>query len=188
MNQYLAEIRMFGGNFAPRGWALCQGQLLSISQNDALFALLGTTYGGNGVQTFGLPDFRGRRAVHNGAGPGLSTYYLGEKGGAETTVVTTSKMPVHSHPITGSISVTANIMASSNDPDAATPVGASFCVAEENIYATPGDANFGAPVVATSFSAMSLATNGGSQPIEILSPYQVVNFIICTEGIFPSRN
>jgi microcystin-dependent protein len=188
MDPYLAEIRLFGGNFAPRQWMFCQGQLLPISQFDALFALLGTTYGGNGQTTFGLPDLRGRRAVHAGQGPGLSEYYLGEMGGSEQVTITPSTMPLHGHPITGEIDVTMAVYGSSGDPDSASPKNSYFATADESIYGTPGDAAFGAPLVTTGFANMSLAVTGGSQPIDILSPYQVLNYIICVEGIFPSRN
>lgn len=188
MDPYLAEIRLFGGNFAPVQWMLCQGQLLSIAEYTALFALIGTTYGGDGQVTFGLPDLRGRRAVHAGQGPGLSEYYLGEMSGRETVTITQSTMPVHGHSITGEIDVTMGIWESSSDPDSTSPKNAYFGTADENIYGTPGDAALGAPQVTTGFSGMSLAVAGGSQPIDIVSPYQALNFIICVEGIFPSRN
>jgi microcystin-dependent protein len=188
MDPYLAEIRLFGGTFAPRQWMLCQGQLLPISEYDALFALLGTTYGGDGQTTFGLPDLRGRRAVHAGQGPGLSNYYLGEMSGKEQVTITPSTMPIHGHPIIGDISVTMGVFGSSGDPDSATPKNSYFATADENIYGTPADSPFGAPQVTTGFAGMSLAVTGGSQPIDIVSPYQALNFIICVEGIFPSRN
>ncbi len=188
MDPYLAEIRLFGGNFAPRQWMLCQGQILAIGQYDALFALIGTTYGGNGQTTFALPDLRGRRAVHAGQGPGLSDYYLGEMEGSEEVTITQSTMPIHAHPILGGIEVSMGIYGSSSDPDSATPKDSYFATADENIYGTPGDAQFGAPQITTGFSGMSLAVTGGAQPIGILSPYQALNFIICVEGLFPSRN
>src|SRR5438552_9926027 len=94
---YVGEIRMFGGNFAPAGWAFCQGQIIPISQNDTLFNLIGTTYGGDGQETFGLPDLQGRVPVHNGTGPGLSTYVIGEKSGVESVTLTTNQIPIHSH-------------------------------------------------------------------------------------------
>ena len=101
-NPLLGEIRMFGGNFAPRGWAMCNGQILSIAQNTALFSLLGTTYGGNGQTTFALPDMRGRAPIHPGQGPGLSNRDLGESAGAETITLSQAQMPVHNHPVQGS--------------------------------------------------------------------------------------
>ncbi len=171
MEPFIAQIIMFGGNFAPRGWAFCDGQLLAISQNTALFSLLGTTYGGDGRTTFGLPDLRGRVSMHPGNGPGLSSRRLGEKGGAETVTLNTTQIPSHNH----NISVGVN----TSPGDEGTPTGVianhagGFC--EE---ATSGQFLGGA----------SSADTGGNTPHNNIQPYQCVNYIIALQGIFPSRN
>lgn len=163
---FLGEIRIFGFNFNPRGWATCSGQLMSISQNTALFSLLGTYYGGNGVQTFGLPDLRGRVAVNQGQGPGLSTYDIGEVLGTEETTLLLNNMPNHNHaqPVT-------NGPSSSTRPHGTVPAAGGS-------YAAAGD---GGSFVATSAS-------GGNLPFSILQPMLVMNYCIALEGIFPSRN
>lgn len=167
---FLAEIRMFGGNFAPRGWAFCNGQILSIAQNTALFSLLGTTYGGNGQTTFALPDLRGRVPVHAGngeAGPGLSSVQLGQVDGTETVSLTQQQMPVHSHTTSAT-----NDPATTSRPQGAQPArGGSYA-------ALAGPNGQGA----------ATSTSGGSQPHQNLPPRTAVNFIIALEGIFPSRN
>ena len=173
MEGYLAEIRMFGGNFAPRGWAFCQGQILSIAQNTALFSLLGTTYGGNGQTTFALPDFRSRTAIGTGQGPGLSSYTLGEQAGAESVTLAPGNVPAHAH----------TIGASTGPATAGSPAG--------NVMATVQDANRnGLNLYATTPNATMAATSvvGSSQPFSTLPPYLAMNYIICMEGIFPSRN
>lgn len=172
---FLAEIIMFGGNFAPRGWALCDGQLLPISQNQAVFSLLGTTYGGDGRTTFALPDLRGRAAIHPGTGPGLSPYRLGQRGGAETVNLTTAQIPSHTH--SASVTLHANTGGGDdNDPTARYPgEGAN------DFYADGQNVDMGAPSVA-------VGNTGGSQPHTNIEPYLCVNFIIALQGIFPSRN
>ena len=181
----IGEIRMFGGNFAPRGWALCDGQLLAISSNSALFSILGTTYGGDGRTTFGLPDLRGRIPMHPGNGPGLNNRNLGEKGGIERVTLTNSELPSHSHPATSN----ATMKAISTEGDSANP--------KERIPAKSGagDPDYGEESNAdTSLhsDAISVNTNvgnaGGNESHQNLQPYQCVNFIICLQGIFPSRN
>jgi len=173
---FIGEIRMFAGNFAPRGWALCNGQLLPISQNTALFSILGTTYGGNGQTTFGLPDLRGRVALHPGQGPGLSPYTLGEQGGSESVTLLTTNMPAHTHMVN----------ASTTNATAPAPTN--------GILASPLDSNAGAGLgyVTTSpntqMAPNSIAPSGGSQPHENRQPYNCVNYIIALQGIFPSRN
>ncbi len=164
---FLGEIRMVGFNFAPQGWAMCNGQILSISQNTALFSLLGTTYGGNGTQTFALPDLRGRVAIHLGQGPGLQSYPQGEIGGVESVTLTTGQMPTHAHS-----QLTSKDEQTTNRPDAAYPtIG--------GIYASTQD---GAAPMQPSNNA------GGSQPHENRQPFLVMNFVIALQGIFPSRN
>jgi microcystin-dependent protein len=168
---FIAEIRMFAGNFAPRGWAFCDGQLLSISQNTALFSLLGTTYGGNGTTTFALPDLRGRVPMHAGQGPGLTDRILGEQGGEETHTLLVGELPAHSHPA----------YADSAVGTAAGPPGG-----------LPGRNAAGIPAYGSAPSAMlhpgAVGVQGGGQPHNTMQPYLVINFIIALEGIYPSRN
>lgn len=173
MEGYLAEIRMFAGNFAPRGWAFCQGQILSIAQNTALFSLLGTTYGGNGQTTFGLPDFRSRVAVGTGQGPGLSSYTLGQMAGTESVTLAAGNLPAHSH----------TIGANTGPGTASSPAG--------NVMATAQDPNRnGLSLYATAVNSAMASTGvtGSSSPISIVQPYHAMNYVICMEGIFPSRN
>lgn len=171
MEGYIGEIKMFGGTFAPTNWALCQGQLLAISQNTALFSILGTTYGGNGVNNFALPDFRGRVPVGTGQGPGLSYYDLGQTGGVENTTLLTSNMPAHVHAIT--------LNCSSNKASSNSPAGNYLAVTEEN----PG---YHSTQNATMGNSMT-GPSGNNLPFSILQPYLGINFIICLNGIFPSR-
>lgn len=168
---FVAEIRIVGFNFAPRGWAFCNGQLLPISQNTALFSLLGTFYGGNGQSTFALPDFQGRAAVHQGQGPGLSQYFIGESGGSETVSLLQSEIPSHNH----------NLMASDNVAERNNPAA--------NYYSVP-DSGFVHASAAnlTPMSPNSLAPAGGDQPHNNMPPYLVLNFIIAMQGVFPPRN
>ena len=170
---FIAEIFMGGMNFAPRGYALCQGQILSIAQNTALFSLLGTTFGGNGQTTFALPDLRGRVPMGWGQGPGLSSRTLGETGGTETTTLIISQIPAHNHTLNA-------LPASGNTSD---PTG--------NYLANTGPLdkeylNSGASL--TPMAANSISPAGGSQPHNNIQPYLVLNFYIALEGIFPSRN
>jgi microcystin-dependent protein len=171
---FLAEIIMFGGNFAPRGWALCNGQILPIAQNTALFSLLGTTYGGNGQTTFALPDMRSRVPIHPGQGPGLSSYSLGQAGGTESVTLTQGNLPA-APPIT----VNANA-----DPTTSKPGG--------NFPASTSAGNGYAPTTDGSKLNAGAITGGlaggNSLPVAIIQPYLCVNFIIALEGIFPSRN
>jgi microcystin-dependent protein len=176
---YIGEIIMFAGNFAPRGWALCNGQLLSIAQNSALFSILGTTYGGDGHTTFALPDLRGRVPMQPGAGPGLTPHSLGESSGSETVTLLSPQMPAHTHAIAAGGNATSSLPAS-------------------NLFgATTGQTGEGQPVEVfgyaagtptTMMSPQALSTAGGSQPHANMQPYLCVNFIIATEGIFPPRD
>ncbi|MDQ3278661.1 MAG: tail fiber protein [Bacteroidota bacterium] len=178
MEGYIAQIILFAGNFAPRGWAFCQGQLLSIAQNTALFALLGTTYGGNGQTTFALPDLRGRVPVGPGQGPGLSIINLGQVGGTETTTLLTTNMPAHNH----TVSVTPRAVSDAGDTSDPTNAYPANSGALDREYKASGTfVNMGA---ATATSGIA----GGSQPFSIRNPYLGMNYIICMEGIFPSRN
>ena len=179
MEGTIAEIRMFAGNFAPRSWAFCNNQILSIAQNTALFSLLGTTYGGNGQTTFALPDFRGRVAVGTGQGPGLPNVNLGELSGSQTVTLTINQMPAHNHPLTGNITIQAAADGTLGSDATNRRVGPgsfySGSVAEL--------VNMAAPV-----STLAVGVNGGSQPFSIMQPYLGMNYIICLQGIYPSRN
>ena len=175
MEGYLAEIRSFGGNFPPRGWMFCNGQLLSIAQWTAVFALMGTTYGGDGQTTFGLPDLRSRVPVGTGQGPGLSNMVLGQMAGTETVTLTSQQIPMHNH------SATAPAAGAS---DTATPASGK----------APGPVSLGAGRsnsfgdASGNLAPPSLGLAGGSQPHNNTQPFLGLNYIICVEGIFPSRN
>ena len=169
---FVGEIRMFAGNFAPRGWALCDGQLLAVSQNDALFALLGTIYGGDGRTTFGLPDLRGRVPIHMGTGPGLSRRTIGEKAGAEGEILSADQVAAHRHTLFGSTG-------QAFDTDPAGRLTATS--ASGNLY---GD-GIG---VSMNGAAIAAAGQGSPQSHSNLMPTLCVNFIIALFGIFPSRN
>ena len=168
---FIGEIRMFGGNFAPAGWAFCQGQLMPISQNDAMFILLGTTYGGDGQETFGIPDLQGRAPMHFGTGPDGVTYQLGEKAGVESVTLTTQQIPVHNHAFLGSTAAATLTSPSSN------VVGTSAQV-DYLIISTANQA----------MNANSITPVGGSQPHENMQPYLCVSFIISLFGLFPQQN
>lgn len=176
-NPFIGEIRMFAGNFAPRGWAFCASQLLPIAQNDTLYALIGTTYGGDGVTTFGLPDMRGRLPINQGQGAGLSSYVIGQKSGTESVTLTVPQMPGHSHALFAT-TATGSQPAPTNTSFTATLVGTA------ELYAIPG-AN---PLKQGAMNANSIGAVGGNQPHENRMPALVVNFIISLEGVFPSRN
>lgn len=181
MEEYLAIIKIFGGNFAPRGWAMCQGQILSIAQNTALFSLLGTTYGGNGQTTFGLPDLRGRAPIGFNQGPGLSSYALGQVGGTESVTLTLNNLPAHNHAVTGTVQLPVNV----EEISTAEPNGAYLGPTASNFYSsTPSAGEFAGPLSVH----LSTSITGNNTPVSILQPYLAVNYIICTEGIFPSRN
>ena len=167
---FLGEIRMFGFNFTPTGWAPCAGQLLPISQNAALFSLLGTTYGGDGVSTFGLPDLRGRGPVSMGQGAGLSNYVIGEPQGVETVTLSVSQMPSHAHTVEASAT-----KSKLKSPSGAVP------------GPTKTDAYDAAPDGVTTMEAGMIAPAGGGEPVTNLPPLLVLNFCIALNGIFPSR-
>jgi microcystin-dependent protein len=167
---YIGEIRMFGGNFAPGGWALCNGQLIPIDTNTALFQLLGTTYGGDGVQTFGLPDLRGRVPIHFGTLAAGSTYIQGQVAGTETVTLNTNTIPVHNHSLLAS------------ETGAGQTSAASAFLAQ-----TTTPAYIGAPAVAP-MSGSAIALSGGGQPHDNLMPFLCVSFIISLFGVFPSQN
>jgi microcystin-dependent protein len=184
MEGTIAEIRLFAGNFAPRTWAFCAGQILSIAQNTALFSLLGTTYGGNGQTTFALPDFRGRVAVGTGQGPGLPNVVLGEVSGSPTMTLTTNNMPSHNHLATLNAST---VRATAQTPTAGAVLGRatdSAGTAIPFIYSPAGSATS----VALGSTSVATGLTGGNQPFSIMQPYLGMNYIICLFGIFPSRS
>lgn len=172
---FLGAIVLFGFNFVPRGWASCNGQLMSISQNSALYALLGTTYGGNGTSTFALPDLRGRVPISMGQGPGLSPNFIGQVGGTETRTLLLNNMPQHNH----------SLNASSAAGDASSPATAfpanSGALDKEYISSVPSGA-------AVQMNPAAIGFAGGNQPFDIRPPYLVLNFCIALEGVFPSRS
>ncbi|HYF30662.1 MAG TPA: tail fiber protein [Chitinophagaceae bacterium] len=190
MEGTIGEIRMFAGTFAPRAWAFCAGQLLSIAQNTALFSILGTTYGGNGQTTFALPDLRGRSPIGAGQGPGLSNISLGEVSGVENVTILTSQMPAHTHTATATVTgtVAPGCLDDAGTTDA--PGGARPAISPggTNVYstATPDASMATSPINATATVTIGIA--GSSQPLPIRNPYLGMNYIICLEGIFPSRN
>jgi microcystin-dependent protein len=173
---FIGQIMMFAGNFAPRGWALCEGQVLSIAQNTALFSILGTTYGGNGQTTFALPDLRGRVPIQPGQGPGLSSYTLGQSAGVENVSLLISNIPAHNHPLE----------ASTGAGDAPSPQNAVPAVTVDPNTQQPLSSYNTSPN--TTMAAASVGFAGGSQPHTNVQPYLCVNFIIALEGIFPSRS
>lgn len=172
MDPFVAEIRIFAFNFAPKGWAFCNGQLLPISQNTALFSLLGTTYGGDGKSTFALPDLQGNAPMHPGQGPGLSPRDLGETGGSETVTLLETEVPAHSH----------TLSASAADGTSQSPVG------ERLASGVGGVAHYAAPGNLTQLSPEAIAPVGGDQPHNNMQPYLTLKFCIALQGVFPPRS
>ena len=172
---FIGEIRLVGFTFAPQGWALCDGQLLSIAQNTALFSLLGTTYGGNGQTTFALPDLRGRVPIHPGQGPGLSNYVLGEQSGSENVTLNTSQLPGHNHPLASS-----NQQGSSSDPSGYFPAVLNDPAGTIAVNGYLASSN-------STLNPAAIGVTGGNQPHSNIQPFLCVNFIICLQGIYPSR-
>jgi microcystin-dependent protein len=166
---FIGEVKMFAGNFAPRGWAFCEGQMMQISKYQSLYAILGTTYGGDGRTTFALPDLRGRVAIHPGTGPSLSTKRLGQQGGAETVTLNTSQLPNHSH----------QFKTTTDQANSKNPTNATLATSKTEIYSN-NTASINMQDV--------IGKTGGNQPHENMPPYTSINFIICLQGIFPSRN
>lgn len=174
---FVGEIRMFAGNFAPRAWALCDGQLLAVAQNDALFSLLGTFYGGDGRTTFGLPDLRGRVPMHRGDGGGLTPRSIGQKGGSETETLTVNEMPAHDH---GKALQALETDATTHDAS-----GRMFAKAVGGSAYHTGSGRGQGPVA---MAAGTLASSGGGGPHNNLAPTQCVHFIVALSGIYPSRS
>ena len=176
LDPYIGEIQFFGGNFAPRGWAFCDGQLLPIAQYQALFSILGTTYGGDGRTTFALPDMRGRLPIHKGNGPGLTPRNLGEIGGSETNTLAVNQMPAHSHTLNAN-SGSARTSAPTNNTLARTR---SDLRSYDSVSASkPADAQL---------ASSSVGNTGSSAPINNMQPSLAINCIIALEGVFPPRN
>jgi microcystin-dependent protein len=168
---FIGEIRMFGGNFAPRSFAFCNGQLLPISQFEPLFFLIGTTYGGDGQQTFALPDLQGRVPIHQGQGPTGQTYPIGDRGGVESVTLTAQQLPLHTHALSAS---------SAPASPTAQPGGSVTAESSAPLYAAGS---------LVPLAPQAISSSGASaQPHDNLAPYQCINFIICLEGIFPQRN
>jgi microcystin-dependent protein len=167
---FIGEIRMFGGTFAPRGWAFCDGQLIQVQDNEALFSLLGTIYGGDGRTTFALPDLRGRLPIHTGSGPGLTPRTQGSQGGEENVTVTAQQLPSHPHTAPGT-----SAGADTNVP----PGGRLPAVAGSEHYADPSG-----PLLMNNQAVMNA---GGGQSHNNVMPFQCINFIIALTGLFPSR-
>ncbi len=170
---FVGEIKMFAGNFAPRGWALCDGQLLAVSQNDALFSLFGTIYGGDGQTTFGLPEMRGRFPMHAGSGPGLTPRQLGTKSGSEMATVTAQQIPSHSHAV----------KYSGEQADSSQAVGTVFATS------STGDWQYSTTTANTTLNDSTIGNNsGGTQTHANVPPFLCINFIVALWGVYPSRN
>ena len=168
---FVGEIRMFAGNFAPRGWAFCDGQLLAVSQNDALFSLFGTIYGGDGRTTFGLPELRGRIPIHAGSGPGLSPRNLGAKSGTEKEALTTAQLPSHSHAMRANTGL-------ANQTSPAGHVLAQSSTLNQYFETAPS----------VDLGASTVVAIGGSQSHDNIQPFLCIHFIVALSGIYPSRN
>lgn len=174
MEPYIGQIQAFGFNFAPKGWALCNGQLLSIAQNTALFSLLGTTYGGDGINTFALPNLQGRAPIHYGQGPGLSFYDIGEMIGTESVTLLQSQMPAHNHTLGVSTEP-----GSSNSP--AGKVSAVVIDGSESAVNSYGS------TINSTASAQAIGMTGSNNPVPIIQPVIAISYCIALEGIYPSR-
>lgn len=194
---YLGQILQGGWNFAPRGSAMCNGQILSIQQNSALFALLGTTYGGNGTSNFGLPDLQGRSMIHWGTSTTGTTYVIGEVSGVENTTMLISNMPAHTHTATFTSTSTLNAAASPPKATTSAPAAGSVlghAVDLSNVGSLPAiycPAGTATPIALAGLNVagnVTLAISGGNQPFAILNPYTCVTAVIALQGIFPSRN
>lgn len=174
MEFYIGQILLVGFNFAPTGTMPCDGRLLSIAQYSALFSLLGTTYGGNGVTTFALPDLRGRMPINQGQGPGLSDYAIGEAAGSETVTLTTANLPAHNHVLAANSSP-----GTGSDPTNSFLAGYGTSLPPAGPYASTPN---------TTMAANAIQPTGNGSPVSIMSPFLTMNYVIVTEGIFPSRS
>lgn len=178
MEPFLGQITLFPFNFAPHGWAFCQGQLLPISQNTALFSLLGTSFGGDGRSSFALPDLRGRVPVGQGQGPGLSEYFIGEEEGAETVALLASQSPSHSHPFQA-----VAVQATTNAPSGALPAEG-----HSSGRGAPAVNTYAPPQTAVPLASGQVSPAGGGLPHNNLQPYLTLNWCIALQGIFPPRS
>lgn len=190
---YLGSISGWGPNFAPRGWAFCQGQTMAISQNSALFSLLGTIYGGDGRNTFMLPNLGGRVPIGAGQSPGTSNYTLGEQAGSESTTLTINNMPSHAHATTATVSATLPL--STATATTATPAAGEVLASANGSFGRDAvDVKIYAPAPGTvqvplnSSANVTVQPTGGSQPFSLLQPFTAINYIICVQGIFPPRD
>lgn len=181
MEPFIGQIILFAGNFDIRGYASCNGQIMSIAQNTALFSILGTTYGGNGQTTFALPDLRGRVPISQGQGPGLSSYSLGEVGGTESTTLTILNMPAHTH----TLQITAAVNVSDLNATSDEPTNSFLTTTSNNFYAGSGKPGQNLGGVSASGTA---GIAGGNAPFNNLQPFLVLSYQIALEGIFPPRN
>lgn len=180
MDEYIGIVKLFAGSFAPRGWAFCDGSLLNISQNTALFSILGTTYGGNGTQTFALPDLRSRVAVGAGNGPGQQPVQSGQVAGSASVTLTTQQLPAHTH-----AQQFANTAATTNAPGGNMLAQSNGADADGNLINVKAYAPAGSPVAA---APTAIGATGNGLPVNIMPPYLGMNYIICLEGIYPPRN
>ena len=178
MEGVIGYTTLFAGNFAPKNWAFCQGQIMAIASNTALFSILGTYYGGNGTSTFGLPDLRGRTVVGAGQGPGLSEYALGEVAGGETNTLTVGQMPAHTHAM--AITVTPFAASQGSVPS---PITGIYATGNEQLYNPSADSS--SPAYA---AVVTMQNSGSSLPFSTLHPVMGLNYIICLRGVFPARN
>ena len=181
VDPYIATVTVFGGNFAPQSWMFCQGHLLSIANYSTLFALIGTTYGGDGQVTFALPDLRSRRAIHMGTGPGLPNYSIGEMSGSESVTLIASNLPAHNHlsPV-----LTGTPQGSTDTTGSSTPNNTVVPAAGSVLYGAPEGLSMGS----FSGTAFTVPAGGGNSSVATIAPYLAMNYIIAVEGIFPSRN
>jgi microcystin-dependent protein len=166
---YIGEIKLFAGSFAPNGWVKCEGQLLSISANQALFSILGTTYGGNGITTFAVPDLRGRAPIHTGQGTGLSNIVLGEAGGAENVTLSVAQLPAHNHTLQATTA-----LGNTSDPSNAVPANTSVL-----------DKEYSTSAANTTMETSTIGSTGNGQAVPTRAPYLGVTYIIATSGVFP---
>lgn len=189
-NPFLAQIELFAGNFAPRGWAFCEGQLLPISSNSALFSILGTTYGGDGRTTFALPDLRGRSGMHPGHGPGLTNRKLGQKMGTETTTLNQTQLAAHNHVAINRLSGVAAIQVSDQEGEEATP-GSAFLASTpsgNSYYLDEHDGNFLAGASGDVTGSANLLNTGNASAYNNRQPFLGLNYVIALQGVFPSRS
>lgn len=194
MDPFLGQVLLFAGNFAPRGWALCNGQLLAINQNTALFSLLGTIYGGDGRTTFALPDLRGRAPIHQGTGPGLSHYHLGQKGGVESVTLSPLEIPSHNHGIDmsrlqGAVDIPVNT--EGGGADTSNPGEGVLTKNNADVFASEATANakYGGQTIPVAITGQATTMNSGaSQAHTNIQPFLTMNYIIAVQGVFPSRD